>query len=196
MRPHFPHPASSLFRPIPRDTTLRDSNLVLHRSPCLSDVATWNDDGDNSSYTLTEAPTPLPSATKLPDSSCIKLVYEAGDACAIWRIGNEVCCKARYLRKGSTPESTTINFVRDQKPGFETPKVLRHAFFSDRSFLFVQCIPGRSLNVAWPSLDKYWRLHCTKAVAKAVMEMAEWEGHTFGDVDDQDIPVNALTNWC
>jgi hypothetical protein len=24
MRPHFPHPASSLFRPIPRDTTLRD----------------------------------------------------------------------------------------------------------------------------------------------------------------------------
>jgi hypothetical protein len=53
--------------------------LVLHRSPCPSDAATWNDDGDNSSYTLTEAPTPLPSATTPPDSPYIKLVYEAGD---------------------------------------------------------------------------------------------------------------------
>ena len=148
MRPHFPHPASSLFRPIPRDTTLRDSNLVLHRSPCLSDVATWNDDGDNSSYTLTEAPTPLPSATKPPDSPYIKLVYEAGDCCAIWSIGNKVSCKARYTRKGVTPESATINFVRDQQPSFETPKVLHHAFSGDRSFLFLQSIPGRSLNVA------------------------------------------------
>ena len=57
--------------------------LVLHRSPCASEKATWNDEGDNSSYTLTEAPTPLPSATTPPDSPYIKLVYEAGDASAV-----------------------------------------------------------------------------------------------------------------
>ena len=58
-------------------------DLVLHRSPYPSDAATWNDDSGNSSYTLTEAPTPLPSATTPPDSPYIKLIYEAGDACAI-----------------------------------------------------------------------------------------------------------------
>jgi hypothetical protein len=57
--------------------------LVLHRSPCPSDAATWNDDGDKSSYTLTGASTPLPSATTPPDSPHIKLVYEACDASAV-----------------------------------------------------------------------------------------------------------------
>jgi len=57
--------------------------LVLHRSPCPSDTATWNDDGDNSSYTPTKASTSLPSATTPPDSLHIKLVDEAGDASAV-----------------------------------------------------------------------------------------------------------------
>jgi hypothetical protein len=45
--------------------------LVINRSPCPSDVATWNDDSDNSSYTLSIAPTPLLSTTTPPDSPYI-----------------------------------------------------------------------------------------------------------------------------
>ncbi|KAH7364909.1 hypothetical protein BKA65DRAFT_146239 [Rhexocercosporidium sp. MPI-PUGE-AT-0058] len=83
-------------------------NLVLHRSPFPSETSTWNDDGDNSSYTLTEAPTPLPSATTPPDPH-IKLVHEAGDASAVWFIRNNALCKVRYIEEGVTPESVTLD---------------------------------------------------------------------------------------
>lgn len=166
--------------------------LVLHRSPCPSDAATWNDDGDNSSYTLTGVPTPLPSATTPPDSPYIKLVYEAGDASAVWSIGNNALCKVRYIEEGVTPESVTINFVRDRQPSFETPKVLHHAFANDRSYLFLQKVPGRTLDAAWPSLNEYWRRHYVKAVVNVCREMAEWKGHVFGGVDGQNIPERYL----
>ena len=169
-------------------------NLILHRSPYPSNKATWNDDVDKSSYTLTIAPTPLPSATTPADSPHITLVNEAGDAMVLWRIGHKVCCKASYYRNGDTPESNTINFVRDQQPSFETPKVLHHAFFGNRSFLFMQWIPGPSLSDAWPDLDEYWRGHYTEAVAKAAMEMAGWKGHAFGGVDGQNIPLTCLSD--
>lgn len=61
-------------------------NLILRRSPHSSNTATWNDDGDGSSYTLTEAPSPPPAAIA-PDSPFAILVHEAGDASAVWSIG-------------------------------------------------------------------------------------------------------------
>ena len=73
--------------------------LVLRRSPSSSDTATWNDDSDNSSYTLTEAPSHFPSAITPPNSPYIKLVHEAGDASAVWLIGNNAFCKVRYIEK-------------------------------------------------------------------------------------------------
>lgn len=178
-------------RQINLDTWLIDG-LVLHRSSCLSDAATWNDDGDNSSYPLTEAPTPLPSGTTPLDSPYIKLVYEAGDASAVWSIGNNALCKVRYIEEGVTPESVTLNFVRDQQPSFETPKVIHHAFDNDRSYLFLQRVPGRTLDAAWPSLNEYWRRHYVNVVANICSEMAEWKEPGFGGVDGQNIPERYL----
>ncbi|KFY01087.1 hypothetical protein O988_02921 [Pseudogymnoascus sp. VKM F-3808] len=166
--------------------------LVLHRAPHLSDAATWNDDGDNSSYTLTKAPTLLPSVTTPPDSPYIKLVHEAGDASAVWSIGNNAFCKVRYIEPGITPESATLNFVRAQQPSFDTPKALHHAFGTDRSYLFLQRVPGRTLDAAWPSLNAYWRRHYVKTVAAACKEMAQWKSSQFGGVDGQDIPERYL----
>lgn len=107
------------------------SGLMLHQSPCPSKMATQNDDGDNSSYTLIEAPTPLPPTTTPPNSPYIKLVYEAGDAFAIQSIGNNALYKVRYIEEGVTPELVTLDFVRDQQPSFKTPKVLHYAFSND-----------------------------------------------------------------
>lgn len=135
--------------------------LVLHRFPYPSDTATWND--DNSSYTLAKAPTSLPFTT-LPDSPYIKLVHEAGDASAVWSIGNNAFCKVRYIEEGVTPEAVTLNFVRAQKPSVETPRVLYHAFDNDLSYLFLQRLPGRTLDAAWPSLNEHWRHHYVTAV--------------------------------
>ncbi|KAH6715997.1 hypothetical protein BKA61DRAFT_573845 [Leptodontidium sp. MPI-SDFR-AT-0119] len=57
--------------------------LVLQRHPYPSNTTTWNDDSDNSSYTLTDAPVLFLVATTPPDSPYIKLVHEAGDASAV-----------------------------------------------------------------------------------------------------------------
>jgi hypothetical protein len=163
-------------------------HVVLHRSPFPSDTATWNDDSDNSSYTLTEASIPLPAATTTADSPYIELVYEAGDASAVWSIGRNALCKVRYIEEGVTPESITLNFVKGKQPSFETPMVLHHAFGDNRSYLFIQRLQGRTLDTAWPSLDEHWKLHYVDAVVNACMEMAQWEGPMFGGVDDQYIP--------
>lgn len=162
--------------------------LVLHRSPYPSDTATWNDDGDNSSYTLTDVFSPPPAVLTPPDSPYIKLVHEAGDASAVWSIGNNAFCKVRYIEEGVTPESVTLNFVRDQRPSFETPKVLHHAFGDDRSYLFLQRVVGRTLDAAWPSLTEYWQRHYVNTAVNVCKEMAEWKGYRFGGVDGQNIP--------
>ncbi|MCJ1422607.1 hypothetical protein MMC29_000487 [Sticta canariensis] len=116
-------------------------------------MATWNDDGDSSSYTLTESPHP-PLSTTTPDRPYIKLVHEVGDQPAVWSIGNSALCKVRYIEKGVTPESVTLDFVRGQQPSFEVPKVLHHACGHNRSYLF-QRVPGRTLDAAWPTLNDY-----------------------------------------
>ncbi|KAF1959008.1 hypothetical protein CC80DRAFT_24230 [Byssothecium circinans] len=126
---------------------------IVH--PCPSDGATWIDDDDSSSYTLTGAPIPLPSTTS-PDSPYITLVHEAGDASAVWSIGNSAFCKVRYIEEGVTPESTTLDFVQNQRPSFKTPKVIHHAFGNDRSYLFLRRLPGRTLDAAWPTLSTRW----------------------------------------
>lgn len=166
-------------------------SLILHRSNCLSDGTSWID-SDNSSSTLTDAHFPLP-LTVQPDSPYIKLVHEAGDASAVWSIGNTAFCKARYIEEGVTPESITLNFVQAQRPSFNTPKVLHHAFDNDRSFLFIERLPGRTLDAAWPSLNDQDRLRYVKAVVDACEEMAKWKGNRIGGVDDQNIPEHYLT---
>jgi hypothetical protein len=85
--------------------------LLLYRSPYLSNTATWNDDSDNSSYLLTEAPSSLPLTITLPNSPHIKLVHEASDASAIWSIRQNAFCKVRYIKGGVTLELITLKFV-------------------------------------------------------------------------------------
>lgn len=158
-------------------------DLMLRRSSQPSDAATWQDD-DGSNYSITEAPNPRPKSTP-PNSPHIKLVHEAGDASAVWSIGGNAFCKARYREEGVTLESTTINFVRAQKVCFGTPEVLHHAMSYDRSFLFLRRVPGRTLASAWPSLNDFWRHHYVNAVVQACLDMATWESKTLGGVDGQ-----------
>jgi hypothetical protein len=82
-------------------------NLVLRRLPYMSASATWNDERDQSSYTLDEAPVPHPRTTPLVNNQYIEVVHEAGDASVVWAIGNSVFCKAKCIEEGATPEPST-----------------------------------------------------------------------------------------
>ncbi|KAH8710281.1 hypothetical protein GQ44DRAFT_626618 [Phaeosphaeriaceae sp. PMI808] len=101
-------------------------NLVLSRSKSPSKAVTWIDGVDGSSYTITTRSNHLPSV--FLDSLHIKLIHEAGDAFAVWSIGNSAICKVRYLEEGVTSEAGALNFVQKKRPNFQTPKVLYYAY--------------------------------------------------------------------
>ncbi|KAF1984262.1 hypothetical protein K402DRAFT_381476 [Aulographum hederae CBS 113979] len=156
---------------------------ILQRLPCPSDSATWNDPADGSSYTVTEMTTP-PLQTQPVDSPHIKLVYEAGDFSAVWSIGSNAFFKAKYMVPGATLESTTLEYVQKQHLScFKIPKVLFHTPSGDRSFLFVERIPGRTLDSAWTGLSESWRQRYVDAIVQACVEMSHWRGTKIGGVD-------------
>ncbi|KAJ8131820.1 hypothetical protein O1611_g1800 [Lasiodiplodia mahajangana] len=163
-------------------------DFILNRSPTQCDQTHWNDDRDHSSYYLSKRPSRVPVSTTPLDTPYIQLVHESGDASAVWSIGSTVLCKARYIEEGVTPESVTLDFVQSKHPSFETPKVLFHAWSGDRSFLFTQRLPGRTLDSAWPSLSEYWKRYYVSAIADACQEMAEWRGGQVGGVGKQLVP--------
>lgn len=85
------------------------------------------------------APNPHHFTTTPPNSPFIELVHEAGDASAVWSIGNHALCKARYIEVGVTPESVTLDFVQEQHPSFDTPKGLY-------TMIFIGTAPSYSLS--------------------------------------------------
>jgi hypothetical protein len=103
---------------------------------------------DGLSYLLEEASTPQSCMASSPDSPHISLVHEAGDASVGWSIGSNVLCKMRYIEKGVTPESVLLSYVQGHEPSFDIPKVLRHVYDNDRSYLFLQRLPGLTLDSA------------------------------------------------
>jgi len=172
--------------------TWRIGSFILHRTSGSSATATWTDESDNSSYTLTKASSSHPPATSSPNSPHISIIHQCGDASIVWAIGKSAVCKIRYIEKDVTPESVTLNFVQDQRPSFETPKVLYHAFDEDRSYLFLQRLPGATLDKAWPSLSEQSRMDCVKRVVDICKEMSQWEGNWLGGVDHQYAPEDYL----
>lgn len=103
-------------------------DLILHSSSGRSDASSWYDPTDNLSYTLTKAPTPpLPAVPLLAHDPRIVLVYEAGDSSAVWSIGNNAFCKVKLLVEDAASEATTLAFVHEKKPHFETPSILQEA---------------------------------------------------------------------
>jgi hypothetical protein len=164
-------------------------DLILRRILGPSEFIAWKDD-DGSNFSLMVAPRPLPSTTIEVDSPHIKLIHEAGDASAIWSIGNNAVCKARYTLPGITPESTTLKYVQERKPSFMTPEILHHAYDYDRNYLFLQKLPGKTLYEAWPGLDEYWRQKYIDEIVRLIQEMEQWKG-ALGGIDGQGL----LENW-
>ena len=173
-------------------TWLVGSRILRHLDG-PSDSATWHDDHDSTSYELSDAD-PQHSYNTLPvDTPCIKLIHEAGTQSAVWSIGNNVICKVRKSFHGVTAESDTLEFVRAKHPTFETPKIILHVHDEDRNYLFVEKLPGRTLDAAWPTLDGHWRQHYVAKIADICVEMAQWKGAQFGGVDGKDLPEYYLT---
>jgi hypothetical protein len=103
----------------------------------------------------------------------IEVVRQAGDASVVWAVGNSVFCKAKCLEEGATPEPVNLQFIQGQQPSFSTPRVLFYTVHKGISFLFLQRIPGRTLDAAWPSLSKEQQLFYVRAIVNICKEIAQ-----------------------
>lgn len=168
--------------------TLLVGPLQLHRSKGYSDTSTWYDQDDDMSYTVTKAPVPPPPTSSPPaNGPKIELVYDVGRATAVWSIGNSAFCKVKIRTPGTTPEVATLAFVHTLKPGFEIPKVFHETEHNNRSYMFMSRVPGRTLGVAWPTLDKEWRHHYAKAIVDVCKFLERQECDTFCGADGKNV---------
>ncbi|RDW76847.1 uncharacterized protein DSM5745_06839 [Aspergillus mulundensis] len=163
--------------------------LILRRTCGHSETATWYDPGDDASYTIIDAPAVHPHANPvMGDDSTFKLVYDAGDATAVWSVGNSAYLKVKLKVGDTTQESTTIAYVRSKQPSFAIPRVLYEKQIHDRYYLVLTRVEGRTLAEAWPSLDERWKTHYVNSIADICSEMASWQGENVGGVDGKGVP--------
>ncbi|KAJ5457806.1 hypothetical protein N7475_009194 [Penicillium sp. IBT 31633x] len=156
-----------------------DSPLILRRSGGYSDTTTWYDQDADLSYTIADAPnSPRPSVLLSEDHPDIVKVYDAGDATAVWSVGNSAFCKVKLRLNGAARQPSTIRFVQQRQPGFETPNLLHES-----SCLFTSRVPGRTLGEAWPSLEKEWKHRYVNAIVKVCETLASWKSDTLRGVD-------------
>ncbi|KAL4916734.1 hypothetical protein BDW62DRAFT_202395 [Aspergillus aurantiobrunneus] len=174
----FKYPVRESIRQVDENTWLVGP-LMLRRSSGHPDTATWYDDGDDVSYTITEAP--------------FKLVYDGGDAHDVWSLGNSAFLKVLLTEKNTTSEAVTLAYVHDKKPDFKLPTVLYNKETDDRSYLFLSRVPGRTLMAAWPTLDRQWKSHYVNTIASICKSLAVWEGDKISGVDGKSVHEYYLT---
>jgi hypothetical protein len=161
--------------------------LQVRRSKGYSDTCTWYDEGDDASYTLTNASAPLPPTVQLSENDPFQLVYDVGDSSAVWSVGNSAFCKVKLRVLGTTPEAATLSFVHKLRPDFEIPQVLHHTELGGRSYLFLSRVRGRTLANAWSTLDEKWRNHYMNAIVNICKFLESREGDMLSGVDGKNV---------
>lgn len=146
-------PVVESVREIDDQNWLIGDKLLLTRTDTLLSDTSWSN-GNGGRYRISEAQHPLPHTRPLPDTSDIKLVYSAGYTSAGYQIG-EVFCKVKILRvPEATRKHTTLAWFHQRSWNFSLPSVIHHAEYSDRYFLFVTRVPGKTIDSVWPGFDE------------------------------------------
>lgn len=148
-------------------------------------------------------PDTTPALTFIPESnprrarSMMPMLHSLidGDDGVIWAVGNDAFLKISLAVKGITPEHETLQWInsKDPRPSFYTPKVIYFMRgYDDRkesptyrklyNFVFLTRVPGRTLDVAWPSLSQKDKDMYVDVVAEKISEMARWKGTRIGGI--------------
>ncbi|KAK2591452.1 hypothetical protein QQS21_010861 [Conoideocrella luteorostrata] len=165
---------------------------ILHRSPAFVPEFSWKA-SDGSYYTISDVSVPAPSAGALPPDSIIRQVHDAGDASAVWSLG-DAFLKVKLLqdRTGATRERVTLEWLAKRKLSFRVPRVLYHAQGDDRSYLIVSHIPGETLGAAWRDMEESEQEECVNCVTGIVKELSAWHGDAIAGVDGAELPESWL----
>lgn len=175
-------------REIDSQTWLVGDKLLLSRSSTASSDYLWSD-GCGSFYSISEAPAAIAStshqALATTPSSSIQLVYNAGNASAVWKIGNAFLkVKASPPSQSSTTrEHVTLARVKAMAPSFAVPNVLYHGEWAGRQYLVLSKVPGQTLAEAWPAMDEATKRHYVNRVADICNELGRIQADDIAGLD-------------
>jgi hypothetical protein len=135
-----------------------------------SSQGTWGD-GAGGSYSISEAPDPLPETRPLSETSDINKVYGAGDMSAVFKIG-EASCKVRDLDiLGVTREHVTLDWLHERTWSFPIPDVLYHAEHDDHYYVFLSRVPGKTPDSMWEDLDESMKQRVAERLSEICGEL-------------------------
>ncbi|KFA81187.1 hypothetical protein S40288_10209, partial [Stachybotrys chartarum IBT 40288] len=177
---------------IEENSWLIGDKAILHRSLSPVPNYSWKSD-DGSFYTLSNTSFPQPQVKPLPSDSIIRQVHDAGDASAVWSLGNAFLkVKLFQDRNQATKENTTLDWLANRKISFDVPKVLYYAEGHDRSYLIVSRIPGETLGAAWRGMKETEKQQCVHYIVDIIKELSNWQSDSITGVDGLQLPESWL----
>lgn len=140
----------------------------------------------------------LPLGTSLPSNGPIQKVHDAGNASAVWSVG-DAFHKVRILQSTDhTREHVTLDYLHDpakSKLTFPVPRALFHAELEDRYYLITSRVPGQTLEAAWPTMTESNRQVCVDRLVDICRELALYggKGTSICGVDGKHINENWMS---
>lgn len=198
---HNEVPVRESVRQLGPDSWVIGGSILLSRTSSPSGLPnTWSD-GNGAYFTVSNDKfncKPLPLGALLPADGPIQKVHDAGDASAVWRIG-DAFLKVRALHSTKhTREHVTLDYLSDptkSKLTFPIPRALFHSEFGGRYYLITSRVPGQTLEAAWPAMDESSRQFCVDRLVDICKELVSYggKGTAICGVDGQHLNENWMS---
>ena len=171
---------------VDKDSWLIDDRFLLYcRQSLEASDYLWKD-GNSWHFSISDAPTPPPTASPLSSDSFPKLIHDTGGASAGFDLGDALLrVKRPHPFRGVTPEPVTLRWLAERKLSFPVPKTLYYTEDANRVYHIVTRIRGRSVDEAWRDLnnEQEQKQYCVTRVAEICQELSAWTSNAISGVD-------------
>lgn len=165
--------------------------LISREAKSPNNIPSGDDDFSYAFRELDEPPTTQRSTAKIP----FPLVYDAGDAHAVWKIGDSFLKVVIPSSTTTTREHITLELISEKALDLPVriPKVLYHGEWGGRYYVIVTLMPGQTLDSAWPQLSEEDRRDCIDQITIFCKTLSTEKAKYIGGVDGNHLPERFLT---
>lgn len=172
------------------DTAVRDSILVVDEQTWLiggqlllsceraSCSAPEKIPGDGAAlcFSFREVDTPPPSSAT--ETQPFPLVYDVGDAHAVWKIGKSYLRVMKLISPYIARQHDILNAMHRIVSSLDVrlPKVLYHGEWDGRYYLITSEVPGQTLEEAWPRMEESMKARCVERISQFCIALSKNEG--------------------
>jgi hypothetical protein len=150
---------------------------------------------DGFSYAFRELSGP-PPASRPSLALPFPLVYDVGDAHAVWKIGDSFLKVIIPDSQETTREHDTLNTIRPMLRGtmVDIPKILYHGEWDGRYYLIVTGMPGQTLDRVWPQMNEMDKARCVNKIGLFCSILSEQKAEKISGIDGRHLPEHFLAD--